>query len=113
MILFFYSCKGNNDMGLSVKDEYYYLDKIEIGDTIDLNVLLENQSSDIIHIDTILVSCECVEILTDFKCLKPMSQDTLKVRFLPLQPGFISRGFSIRYNRTVKDVIIEGYVESL
>lgn len=111
VVLLLYSCKEIGEVDLFIKDEYYYLDKISVGDTVCLNVLLENRSSNVLHIDTIMVSCECVKTLTDIRFLNPMEQESLKVQFVPLQAGYVSRGLSIRYNKRVKDIIIEGDVK--
>ena len=112
LFLIFCSCKNKETVDLLIENDFFKIENVCIFDTLYYNVKVMNLSTAEIHIDTLVASCECVSIEKGIKLLKANQIDSVKVRFVAETSGYISRGFSIKYNKKVKNVIIEGYVRN-
>lgn len=112
LFLIFCSCKNREMTDLLIESDFIKIESACVFDTLHYNVKVMNLGTSEIHIDTLVTSCECVSIEKGVKLLKPNQMDSVKIRFVAETSGYVSRGFSIKYNKKVKNVIIEGYVRN-
>lgn len=112
-ILLCYSCQSKQSTDLLIENDFIKIENARVFDTLYYDVRIRNLSSTEIKIDKLMTSCECVSVEKGIERLKPNQIDSIRVRFITESAGYISRGFSIKYNKKVKNIIIEGYVKSV
>lgn len=107
------SCQSKRYADLLIENDFIEIENARVFDTLFYDVKIMNLSSSEIQIDKLMTSCECVFVEKTVERLRPNQIDSIRIRFIPESEGYISRGFSIKYNKKVKNVIIEGYVKSI
>lgn len=87
-------------------------DQLKTNERFNISIKIKNITSDTIHIDRIITSCECVTIDQYPDKISPNQYDSIPFTFVTDKTGFVSRGFSIftREQQRPIHILIEGDV---
>lgn len=85
--------KEHNDFSI---DSGIRIENIEIGSSINNVLLLKNETTDTVFIDTMYVSCSCVELENYIRSIPPNTTKELKYTFWAEDSGYVVRGIFIK-----------------